>query len=208
MEILSNPPSCFSNRRRFSYSMVFREVPSHDASLGRHGSSAPMWPDFYTLPLEPSKTPTIPPLGSLVSYWEGVLREKGVFLSSRSSSDSDSIFISGAINMDRNFNPENPYRYPQPLGAEQYPWVDREVMGYRSTTRHLGGLVVVEKTEEEMEKYEIILPSDDERFCMDHSITDGGRSFYMYHALHSFSFFFFPDGHPKFPSGGPFTTSF
>lgn len=45
-------------------------------------------------------------------------------------------------------------------------------------TQQLGDLVVVdEETEEKMEKYEVILPSEDERVCLDHSADDGNWSF-------------------------------
>lgn len=46
----------------------------------------------------------------------------------------------------------------------------------------MGDIVVVdEETEEEMQKYEVILPNEDEGVCTDRSIIDGNRSFYMYH---------------------------
>lgn len=42
--------------------------------------------------------------------------------------------------------------------------------------RQLGELVEIdEKTEEEMEKYEAILPAKDERVCLDRSADDGSR---------------------------------
>lgn len=45
-------------------------------------------------------------------------------------------------------------------------------------------LVVVEdEIEEEMEKYEITFPSDEELVCLDRLAADGGRSFYMYWAI-------------------------
>lgn len=51
-------------------------------------------------------------------------------------------------------------------------------------TRQLGDLVVVdEETEEEKEKYEVILPFEDERVCLDRSANDNNRSFYMYRAV-------------------------
>lgn len=90
----------------------------------------------------------LPPLGSILSYWQGVLQEKGISLSFGFSFDSDSFFVSGRVNMGRCFDPDDSDRYPQPLGADQYPWVDKEVLRHRPMTRQLGDLVLMDEETE------------------------------------------------------------
>lgn len=70
--------------------LVFTEVTSHDMSVDQQGPNVPSGSRTRALPLEP---PVLPPLGSTLFQWEGVLREKGISLSSGSSSDSNSFFV-------------------------------------------------------------------------------------------------------------------
>lgn len=74
-------------------------------------------------------------------------------------------------------------------------------MGRRSTTRQFGDLVVVdEETKEEIEKYDVILPAEDERVCPNHFVDDGNVFLYVSRSFHGAwglsPLFSFPDGYP------------